>query len=68
MNKFKELLQEKGYTAYRLNKEHRIPTNTVNDLCSGKTEFKNVRVGTALKLAKVLGMSIEEIYNYMENN
>ena len=48
MNKFKELLQEKGYTAYRLNKEHGIPTNTVNDLCNGKRGFCKIRVETAL--------------------
>lgn len=65
MNKFKELLQEKGYTAYRLNKEHGIPTNTVNDLCNGKTAFSKIRVETALKLSQSLGMTIEEIYLYL---
>lgn len=67
MNKFKKLLQEKGFTAYRLNKDHGIPTNTVNDLCSGKTSFSKVRVETAIKLASVLNMSIEDIYNYLQD-
>lgn len=68
MNSFRMLLQKKGYTPYKLNKEHGIPTNTVNDLCNGKTTFINIRVGTALKISKALKMTIEEIFDYLEDS
>ena len=61
MNKFKDLCK----SGYWLWKETNLPKRTIYDLYQGNTEFKYIRVHNALKISKVLNMSIEEIYDYL---
>ncbi|WP_291563618.1 MULTISPECIES: helix-turn-helix domain-containing protein [unclassified Clostridium] len=56
----KELIEEKGMTMYRVAKEGNIGQSTVNEIANGKRE--HIELGTAVKIAKVLNVDVEEIY------
>ena len=56
-----EKLESKNLTKYRLSKESGVPQATINDICSGKTDLEKCAAGTLYRLAKVLGISVEEI-------
>lgn len=56
-----ELLKKQNITKYRLSKKSGVPQATINDICSGKTDLEKCAAGTLYRLAKVLGVSIEEI-------
>lgn len=54
-------LEKKQMTKYKLSKVSGVPQATVNDICSGKVDLEKCSAGTLCRLAKVLGVSIEEI-------
>lgn len=56
-----EQLEKRNMTKYRLSKESGVPQATINDICSGKTAVDKCAAGTLYRLAKVLGVSIEDI-------
>ena len=56
-----ERLEKMGMTKYRLSKESCVPQATINDICSGKTDPDKCAAGTLYRLAKVLGVSVEDI-------
>lgn len=56
-----EHLQKKGLTKYRLSKESGVAQATINDICSGKADLEKCAAGTLYRIAKVLGVSIEDI-------
>ena len=56
-----EQLEKQNLTKYRLSKESGVPQATINDICSGKTDLDKCAAGTLYRLAKVLGVSIEDI-------
>lgn len=56
-----DILNEKGYTIYRLSKISGISKTTLFDIFSGKSNILDCRLRVVSKLAKILGMSIEEI-------
>lgn len=56
-----ELLEKKDMTKYRLSKESGVPQATINDICSGKANLEKCTAGTLYRIAKVLGVSVEEI-------
>ena len=56
-----ELLIKQNMTKYRLSKLSGVPQATINDICSGKAELEKCSAGTLYRLAKVLGVSIEQI-------
>ena len=56
-----EQLEKLNMTKYRLSKESRVPQATINDICSGKADLEKCSAGTLFRLARVLGVSIEEI-------
>ncbi len=58
-----ELLEKKKMTKYRLSKVSGVPQATVNDICSGKAELEKCSAGTLYRLAKVLGVTVEDILN-----
>ncbi len=62
----KDRLKEQNMTMYRLSKESGVPQATINDICSGKAEIEKCSAGTLYRLAKVLGVSIEEILESAE--
>lgn len=56
-----ELLERQNLTKYRLSKESGVPQATINDICRGKTDVEKCAAGTLYRLAKVLGVSMEDI-------
>ena len=56
-----EQLEKQHMSKYRLSKDSGVPQATVNDICSGKAELEKCSAGTLYRLAKVLGVSIEDI-------
>lgn len=56
-----ERLEQQNMTKYRLSKESGVPQATINDICSEKADLEKCSAGTLYRLAKVLGVSIEEI-------
>ena len=56
-----ERLENLNLTKYRLSKESGVAQATINDICSGKADLEKCSAGTLYKLAKVLGVSIEDI-------
>jgi len=56
-----EQLEKLRMTKYRLSKDSGVPQTTINDICSGKADLEKCAAGTLYRLAKVLGVSIEEI-------
>ena len=62
------VLEEKGITKYRLSKESGVPQTTVVDICSGKTRIEKCSADTLYRIAKVLGVSMEELVEpYIED-
>ncbi|MCR5072549.1 MAG: helix-turn-helix transcriptional regulator [Clostridiales bacterium] len=55
------LMKEKKMTKYRLSKNSDIPYTTIGDICNGKTDLKKCSAETIYKLAKALGISMEEL-------
>lgn len=58
---FNDLLVEKGITIYQLSKVSGVPTASLYDLQKNKRDFGRMAVDSALRIAKVLGMTVEEI-------
>ena len=56
-----EKLKKLDMTKYRLSKESGVPQATINDICSGKADVDKCSAGTLYRIAKVLGVSIENI-------
>ena len=54
-------LEELELSKYRLSKESGVAQATINDICSGKADLDKCAAGTLYRLAKVLGVSIEDI-------
>jgi len=62
---FKELLAAKNMSAYRLVILSGVPKTTIMSLTRGDRLFKNITVDNAIKIAKALDMSVEDIYQVM---
>ena len=56
-----EQLEKKQMTKYKLSKVSGVPQTTINDICGGKVDLEKCSAGTLYRIAKVLGVSIEEI-------
>lgn len=54
-------IEKQNITKYRLSKESGVPQATINDICSGKAELEKCAAGTLYRIAKVLGLSVEDI-------
>ena len=55
------LLHDNSMTKYRLSKLSGIPYTTINDICSGKADIKKCSVDNVYRIAKVLGVTVEEL-------
>lgn len=62
-----DLLEKRGLTKYRLSKESGVSQTTIDDICSGKVDLGECPSGVLYRLAKVLGVSIEEILDSSKN-
>ncbi|MBQ6077915.1 MAG: helix-turn-helix transcriptional regulator [Clostridia bacterium] len=54
-------LAELDLSKYRLSKASGVPQATINDICNGKADLDKCSAGTLYRIAKVLGVSIEDI-------
>lgn len=54
-------MNQLNISKYRLSKESGVPQATINDICSGKTDIEKCSAGTLYRIAKVLGLTVEEI-------
>lgn len=60
MTNFEKLLNEKNISRYMLAKLVGVTPSSLNFLWTGKTSVLRMNLGTAYKIAKVLGMTMEE--------
>lgn len=56
-----EIIEQKHLSKYRIAKDSGIPYTTLNDICSGKTRLEKCSAETVYKLAKHLGVQMEEL-------
>ncbi len=56
-----EQLALQRLTKYKLSKISGVPQATINDICSGKADIEKCSAGTLYKIAKALGVTIEDI-------
>lgn len=54
-----DLLKEKKMSRYELSKISGVPQTTIADICSGKTDLQQCKVGTLNKIAKALDETID---------
>ena len=57
----KNIMKKKNLSQYRLAKNSGIPYMTINDIINGKTSLEKCSAETVYKLAKELGISMEEL-------
>lgn len=68
------LLDKRGISMYRLSKMSGVSKTVIIDICSGKSAIENCTVKTVYSIAKVLGLSVEELlkicsdFNFDEEN
>lgn len=58
-----DLLNEKGYTVYKLSEVTKIPKTTLFDIFSGKSNILDCRLRNVLKICNALDITVEEIVN-----
>ena len=56
-----ELLESRKMSKYRLSRLSGIAYTTINDICSGKASIEKCSAETIYKIAKVFGVSMEEL-------
>lgn len=57
-----EYLATQNISQYRISKDSGVPYTTVHDLCCGKTRIDKASAETLYKLSRVLGVSMETLY------
>lgn len=63
----KKFLQQKNISVYKLAGMSGIPYSTLNDIVNQKIDIANVRAGIVFKLAKILNISMDELYELCAN-
>ena len=63
----KEFLQQKDLSIYKLAGISGIPYSTLNDIVNHKVDIANIRAGIIFKLANVLNISMDEVYELCTN-
>ena len=58
---FKELMNAKGFTQYRLAQISGVGQGKLSRLCSGDVKFENITVGVAESLAKAFELSVDDL-------
>lgn len=58
---FKELMNAKGFTQYRLAQISGVRQSKLSRLCSGDVKFENISVGVAESLAKAFELSVDDL-------
>lgn len=62
----REFIHEQGLTPYEVSKMSGVPRSTIYDLVNKKGAFENMSIITAYKIAKVLGIKIEDFIEKFE--
>ena len=62
----KQILKNKGKTAYWLAKKTGISPNNIGKICNGET--KNIRLDTMEKLCKALECEIEDLFLFTKDD
>ena len=63
----KELLRQKNMSIYKLAGISGIPYSTLNDIVNYKVDIANIRAGIVFKLAQILNVSMDELYELCTN-
>lgn len=58
---FKELMNAKGFTQYRLAQISGVGQGKLSRLCSGDVKFENITIGVAESLAKAFELSVDDL-------
>lgn len=58
---FKELMNAKGFTQYRLAHMSGVGQGKLSRLCSGDVKFENITIGIAESLAKAFELSVDDL-------
>ena len=58
----KQYLKQKNLSMYKLAALSEIPYSTLNDIVNHKVDIANIRSGIVFKLAKILDISMDELY------
>ncbi len=58
---FKELMNAKGFTQYRLAHMSGVGQGKLSRLCSGDVKFENITIGVAESLAKAFELSVDDL-------
>ena len=64
----KTYLAMQNLSVYSISKCSGIPYSTLNDIVNCKVEIENVRAGILYALAKVLGISMDRLYELCRND
>lgn len=62
MNRLEQLLDENGITRYELTKQMGIRPGSLDRYFNGKASMVTMSYGNALKLSKILGIEMEDIW------
>ena len=58
----KQYLQQKNLSIYKLAALSGIPYSTLNDIVNYKVDIANIRAGIVFRLANILNISMDELY------
>ena len=63
----KQYLKQKNLSIYKLAALSEIPYSTLNDIVNHKVDIANIRAGIVFKLANILDISMDELYELCTN-
>lgn len=66
LSKIEELCNDQGMTLYALAKKSKVSYQSVHKYAKGKKSVENMPLSTAIRIAKALGVSIEDLYESPE--
>ena len=64
----KEYLSERNKSIYGIAKECGVPYSTLNDFVNGKVRVSECKAGMIRDVARVLGLTMDELYDMSEND
>ena len=64
---FEDILEKKNISIRSLSKQSGVGYNYIYKIVKNQTNFNNCGIATARKIANVLDMTLDELYNYSKN-
>ena len=61
-NRIAELLNELGMRPATFAEKIGVPSSTIYSIVNGKQKFEKIGIGTCIKIARGVGMTVEELY------